>query len=239
MCGEVGELQIVILAGGKATRLYPLTKRIAKSMVMIYGKPFLEHQIELLKRNKIDEIVLCVGTFSDQIMEYFGDGKKFGISIKYSIEKQDMLFGTAGALKNAENLLDRFFFVMYGDSYLPVDFHEILSYFEKSGKMGLMSVYKNDDKYDKSNVAIKNGMIEIYDKSGKNEDLSYIDYGLLVLKKETIDLLPKHKFVNLDFLLNKLIEKKELVAYKVTERFYEIGSFNGINDFENYIKSKN
>lgn len=232
-------MQIVILAGGKATRLYPLTKRIAKSMVMIFEKPFLEYQIELLKRNKIDELVLCVGTFSDQIMKYFGDGKKFGISIKYSLEKQNMLLGTAGALKNAENFLDKLFFVMYGDSYLPVDFHEIFSYFEKSGKMGMMSVYKNDNKYDKSNVAIKNDMVTIYDKSGKNKDLSYIDYGLLMLKKETIDLLPSHKFVNLDFLLNKLIEKKELGTYKVTERFYEIGSLNGINEFARYIKFKN
>jgi NDP-sugar pyrophosphorylase family protein len=231
-------LQIVILAGGRATRLYPITKTIPKSMVEIQGKPFFKYQLELLKKNKIYDIVMCVGTFADQIIEYFGDGKDFGVSIKYSIEKPEKLLGTAGAIKNAERLLDESFFVMYGDSYLPVDFAKISNEFSKRHKAGLMTVYENDGKFDKSNVAISNGIVTIYDKSGKFKDLRYIDYGLLVLEKKTIDSISSNEFVNLESILGKMIEKKELAAYEVNQRFYEIGSMSGIKDFEKYLDAQ-
>lgn len=228
-------MQIVILAGGKATRLYPLTKTIPKSMVQIHGKPFFAYQIELLKKNNINDIIMCVGTFADQIKRYFGDGKDFGVSIRYSVEEPNNLLGTAGAIKNAQKYLDDSFFVMYGDSYLPVDFTRIFDEFSGIRKMGLMTVYKNDGRFDKSNVAIGNGIVTVYDKSGRFKDLRYIDYGLLVLEKQVIDFIPSNEFVNLEFVLNKLIEKEELASYEVAERFYEIGSRSGIKDFENYL----
>ena len=231
-------LQIAILAGGKATRLYPTTKTISKSMIKICRKPFFTYQIELLKKNNINNIVMCVGTFSEQIVNYFGDGKKFGVSIKYSVEKPNNLLGTAGALKNAQEYLDDTFFVTYGDSYLPIDFSIISDTFKKSGKLALMTVYKNNNNFDTSNVAINANLVTIYNKSAKDKNLEYIDYGLLILKKQVLDIIPSHKFVNLDFLINKLIEKTELLAYEIKERFYEIGSIDGIKDFENYIKSR-
>ena len=226
------------MAGGKATRLYPVTKTVPKSMIKIYGKPFFTYQIELLKKNNINNIVMCVGTFSEQIMDYFGDGKKFGVSIKYSIEKPNNLLGTAGALKNAQQYLEDAFFVMYGDSYLPINFNIIYDTFEKSGKLALMTIYKNNNNFDTSNVAINDNLVTIYDKFDTNKNLEYIDYGLLILKKQVLGIIPPRKFVNLDFLINKLIEKKELLAHEIKERFYEIGSLDGIKHFENYIKSK-
>ena len=116
-------MQIAVLCGGQATRLYPITKTIPKSMVLVAGKPFLEHQIYLFKKNKIFDIVLCAGFLADQIEEYFGNGKKFGVNIKYSVEKEKL--DTGGALKNAIHLLDDQFFIIYGDSYLTIDYRPI------------------------------------------------------------------------------------------------------------------
>lgn len=207
-------------------------------MIEFFGKPFLTYQIELLRKNNVNDIILCVGTFSKQIIDYFGDGKNSGVSINYSIEKPDKLLGTAGALKQAQEHLEEDFFVMYGDSYLPINFNDIFNEFKKSGKLGLMTVYENNNKFDKSNVAVHDGVITLYDKSGENKSLKYIDYGLLVLNKQTLELVPSNEFVNLDFLINELIEKNELYSYEVNERFYEVGSLSGMEDFKNYIKSK-
>ena len=228
-------MQIVILAGGKATRMYPMSKTIPKSMIEINGKPFLEHQIDLLKKNQITQIVLCVGNLSKKIIDYFGDGKKFGVSIKYSIEEDDNLFGTGGALKNAQSLLNDEFFVMYGDSYLPINFRNIDNYFQKSKKIGLMTVYKNENKFDKSNISTQGDIVSAYDKTGKNQDLKFIDYGLLVFKKKILDFIPSNQQVDLEIPLKQLIKEKSLGFFEVKERFYEIGSLSGIKDFENYI----
>lgn len=231
-------MQIVILAGGKATRLLPLTKTIPKSMIEIHGKPFLLHQIELLTKNNVNDIILCVGKSSKQIIDFFGNGEKFHVSMQYSIENEDCLLGTAGALKNAETKLDDNFFVMYGDSYLPINFRDIFGEFIKSDSLGLMTIYRNEQKFDKSNISVRDGIITSYYKSGKNDNLDYIDYGLLVLSKKTLDLIPSNDFVDLDFLINALIEKNELASYEVKNRFYEIGSFSGIEDFKNFIDVK-
>jgi N-acetyl-alpha-D-muramate 1-phosphate uridylyltransferase len=230
-------LQVVILAGGKGTRLFPLTQTMPKNMIEIRGKPFLSYQIELLKKNNIYDIVICVGFFAKQIVNYYGDGKNFGVNIRYVFEKPDNLLGTAGALKNAEQYLKDEFFVMYGDSYLPVDFRAIFKEFVRWGKLGLMTVYKNANKFDKSNTSIANGLVTRYERLRKKSDLEYIDYGLLVLKKEVLKNIPSKKFVDLDFIINHLIKEKELVANEVTQRFYEIGSFSGIKDFEKYLDS--
>ncbi len=230
-------MQMVILAGGKATRLHPVTKTIPKSMVKIHGKPFLGYQLELLKKNKITDIVLCLGMFSQQIIDYFGDGKDYGASIKYSIEEPDNLLGTAGALKKAENLLNDIFLVMYGDSYLPIDFMRVSKAFQKSKKDSLMTVYKNNNRFDKSNVITDGKTVLSYDKSGKNQSLSHIDYGLLVFKKSVLDIISLNEFKNLDYLITELIDRKQMAAYEVNQRFYEIGTPAGITDFENYIKN--
>ncbi len=229
-------VQIVILAGGKATRMYPMTKTIPKSMIEINGKPFLEHQIDLLKKNQITNIVLCIGNLSKQISDHFGDGAKFGVSIKYSIEEDDDLLGTAGALKNAQNLLNDEFFFMYGDSYLPISFRDIQIFFRKSNKIGLMTVYKNENKFDNSNISIQGDVVSAYDKTGKTQNLQFIDYGLLVFKKKILDFIAPNQQIDLETPIKQLIKEKSLGFYEVKERFYEIGSISGIKDFENYIQ---
>jgi len=226
-------MQIAILAGGLATRLQLLTERIPKSMIMIEGKPFLQYQLEFLKKGRVTNIVLCVGYLSEQIETYFGDGKRFCVDIKYSRERERLL-GTAGALKNAEGLLEEEFFVVYGDSYLFLNFKEVLGHFQKFNKSALMVVYKNDDKYDKSNVVVENGMIKKYDKKHKTEDMIYIDYGVSILRKKVLDMIPRNEVYSLEELVPALINQNEMLAFETSERFYEMGSYRGLEEFKNY-----
>jgi NDP-sugar pyrophosphorylase family protein len=228
--------QIVVLAGGKATRLYPLTKDIPKSMVKINSSPFINHQINLFKKNNIRDVVLCIGVFSDQIIDHVGDGSKFGVSVQYSIENEKKLLGTLGALIKAYDLLSDVFFVTFGDSYLEVNYQKIYDKFLHSNKMGLMTVYKNNNKHVASNTTIENGMVTKYDKSN-NCDFEYVDYGISIFRKDVLDFFPKNTNLDLTLLNQKLISIGELAAYEVEQKFYEIGSFKGIKDLENHLQS--
>lgn len=230
-------MQVAILAGGLATRLRPITETIPKAMVPIHGKPFLEYQIDFLKKNGVKELVLCVGYLSEQIEQFFGDGHTRGVSIRYVYDGKTLL-GTAGALKRAEDQLDEDFFVMYGDSYILLDFQEVYSYFRKSQKLALMVVYKNDNKYDTSNVAVENGMVTRYDKKNSSGDLVLIDYGVLVFNKKVLELIPENQVCPLEDIINTLIQKKELAAYETKNRFYEIGSHKGMDEFTQYIQKR-
>jgi len=230
-------MQTVILAGGLATRLRPVTEKIPKLMIKICGKPFLEYQIELLKDNGIFDVVLCLGYLGFQIKEYFGDGKRFGVEIKYS-EDGEKLLGTAGALKKAERYLKDQFFLLYGDSYLPFDYQEIERYFDPQDFGAMMVVYKNENRFDRSNVVVENGEIKVYDKKNQTKDMVYIDSGLSILRKEVLKMIPENSFFDLEKLYQKLIEEKKLAAYETKQRFFEIGSFAGLEEFENLIKGR-
>ena len=227
-------MQVAILAGGLATRLGALTKQRPKSMVTVRGKPFLEYQLELLRTAGIEDIVMCIGHLGEQIERQFGNGRKHGVRIEYSFD--DSPLGTAGALKKAEALLNDTFFTMYGDSYLFVDFTTIMSDFKSQNKLALMTVYRNCDQYATSNTVVERGLVKRFSKKEKTEDMVYIEYGVNIFKKEALKLIPESQFYSLDDLFPKLIEKKELLAFEVKERFYEIGSLQGLKEFEEHIK---
>jgi NDP-sugar pyrophosphorylase family protein len=229
-------IQVVILAGGFATRLGELTINRPKSLVDILGKPFLAYQLELLQAGGIIDIVLCTGHLGKQIQETFGDGSKYGVRIRYS--QEDKPLGTAGALKNAESLLYDTFFVMYGDSYLSLDFPKITSYFSLHNKLGLDTVFNNNDSYDKSNIVIKDNLVAKYSKTEKTKDMIYIDYGAAIFKKEALQLIPKNCFSSIEELFLRLIEREQLLAFEVKERFYEIGSPQGLKDFEAFARHR-
>jgi NDP-sugar pyrophosphorylase family protein len=228
-------MQIVILCGGLATRLYPVTQKIPKSMVEIDGRPFLEYQIELLKRNGIFDLVLCVGNFSEQIEQHFGNGEKFGVKIQYSHDGAN-LAGTGGALKKAEDLLEDEFLVMYGDSYLPFDFQKAITFFKEKGKQGLMTVFHNANKYEPSNVEVEGDLVKIYSKKEKTPKMEHIDYGLSIFKKETLKILPSDGASDLSVLHLALIAEKQLLAFSVDQRYYQVGSFDGLEEFKVYIR---
>jgi NDP-sugar pyrophosphorylase family protein len=156
----VEKIPVAILAGGLATRLRPITEKIPKSLVPVAGKPFLAHQLELLHSRGIRRAVLCIGYLGEMIQHEFGDGAKFGVKLDYSFDGQKLL-GTGGAIKRALPLLADEFFVLYGDSYLPVDYAPIAQFFHQSGKPGLMTVFRNEGKFDTSNVVLAEGEIKV------------------------------------------------------------------------------
>jgi len=230
------KIQVVILAGGMATRLGELTKNRPKSLVAIQGKPFLAYQLELLKDHEISDIVLCIGHLGGQIRKAFGDGSNYGVHLTYSLEDEPL--GTAGALKNAAPYLNDTFLVIYGDSYLLLDFVKIYAYFLTQQKLSLDTVFRNNDAFDASNIVIRDNMVEGYSKSEKTPDMVYIDCGAVIFHKEVLQLIPEDHFYSLEELFLRLIEKEQLLAFEVKERFYEIGSPQGLKDFEAFIQRR-
>jgi len=232
----IDNAQIVVLAGGLATRLAHLTQNQPKSMVNINGKPFLQYQLELFKKNGITRVLICLGHLGEQIESYFENGSRFGIDITYSYENKPL--GTAGALKNAERLLDDRFFTIYGDSYVSLDFSDVWGYFQSRNKLALMTVYKNNNLFDTSNTVIRDSLVLKYNKHEKAADMNYIEYGVNIFRKDVLSGIPEDRFYELGDVFTPLIEDEQLLAYEVTERFYEIGSLNGLTDFKTYIGGK-
>ena len=228
---------LVLIAGGLATRLRPITQTIPKALIDINGKPFIEHQLELLEKNGIKEVIICAGYLGEQIEDFVGDGSAFGIKVRYSFDG-DKLLGTGGAIKKALPFLSNEFFVMYGDSYLNVDYCDVAGFFLKNDKKALMTVLKNDGQWDKSNVICKSGQIVNYDKKNTVPEMDYIDYGLGILRKVVFDDIKDDEVVDLAEIYKKLVNEKQLLGYEVKERFYEIGSFQGIEETKAYLLKK-
>ncbi len=223
-------MQMVILAGGLGTRLRPLTAQLPKCMLPVGGRPFLEHQIELLRRHGIRDIVLCVGYLAEAIVDHFGDGHRLGVHLSYSWER-DGLLGAAGALKNAEPLLAHEFLVTYGDSYLPLDYCSVMRRFRQSDRLALMVVYRNDNRWQPSNVAVRDGLVVAYDKERRGDGLAYINYGLLALRKRALRLIPEGTPCPEEEFYRQLIGRGQLLAQETSHRFYEIGSPQGLAEF--------
>jgi NDP-sugar pyrophosphorylase family protein len=224
-------VQVVILAGGLASRLRPLTEKIPKSMLTVSGKPFLEHQIALLRSHGVTDVVLCVGFLAHMIEDYFGDGSRFGVRLSYSQEGAPLL-GTGGAIRKAAPLLQDIFAVAYGDSYLMVDYADLFRSFRASGYPAAMVVYRNEDRWDRSNVVVEGERVAFYSKDERPPNTVYIDAGVSILRKDTLRLLPPGDPVGLDHLMRDLTRQGLLGAYETQQRFYEIGSFSGLEELQ-------
>jgi len=230
-------LPIAILAGGLATRLRPLTEHIPKSLIQVAGKPFAVHQIELLRQNNITQIVLCVGYLGEQIQATLGDGRRWGVRLTYVFDGPTLL-GTGGALRRARPWLGEAFLVMYGDSYLECDYAAVERAFLSSGKLGLMTVFRNDDQWDRSNVLFHEGRIVRYDKRQRVPEMQHIDYGLGALRAQALDAYPEGTVLDLATIYQDLITRDELAGFEVTRRFYEIGSETGLKETQQYLSHK-
>jgi NDP-sugar pyrophosphorylase family protein len=227
----------VILAGGLATRLQPLTQNIPKALIQVADHPFLWHQLMLLKRRGVRSIILLVGHLGEMIVERFGDGSALELSIQYCFDGP-ILLGTAGAIRKALPLLPPRFFVLYGDSYLTCDYEAIESAFACSGAPALMTVYRNQGRFDTSNVEFDGKNILRYDKKAHSDGATHhIDYGLGAFDREVFSQVPEGEVCDLASVYQKLLKAHRLAAYEVYERFYEIGSPDGLRDTEAYIKS--
>ncbi len=225
----------IILAGGLATRLRPLTDSIPKALVDINGEPFIAHQLRLLRKQGVTEIILSIGYRGEMIKDYVGDGQRFGVNVTY-VEDGPQLLGTGGAIKNALNTINNnSFFVLYGDSYLPCDYTAVQKYFVSTGKLGLMTVFHNEDKWDASNIEFLNNEIVTYDKKNKTPQMRYIDYGLGLLSKESFMLVQDQDEFDLASFYQLLLKKHQLAAFEVKERFYEVGSLTGIDELSYYF----
>ena len=227
-------LPVAILAGGLATRLRPITERTPKVLVPVAGKPFLAHQLELLRAQGITRVVLCLGHLGQRVRQAFGDGQAHGLKLQYSFDGP-VLLGTGGALKQALPLLGETFFVLYGDSYLPIDFRPVAAAFESSGKLGLMTVYENEGRYDTSNVVFAEGAIQVYDKKNRLPEMRHIDYGLCVFRAAAFDQWRADTPFDLAEVLQRLVTRKQLAGYEVRQRFYEIGSHAGLAELEAWL----
>lgn len=228
--------QMVILAGGMATRLYPVTKTIPKAMLDINGEPFIAHQLRLIKKKGISDVLICAGYLGEQIKDYVKEGQTFNLNVQYSFDGEKLL-GTAGALRKAVHYLADDFYIMYGDSYLDVDYEDIYRVYGESNKDGIMTIIENRNMWDKSNVLYEEGKIVLYDKKQHNDKMHFVDYGLSILKNEEIRKLPENDISDLSEVFKKMVQEQRMAAYIETKRFYEIGSVAGIEETKQYIKT--
>ena len=231
------DLPVAILAGGLATRLRPLTETIPKSLVEVAGRPFLAHQLEQLAEQGLKNVVLCVGHLGEMIERDFGDGADYGIHLQYSFDGPTLL-GTGGALRRALPMLGEAFYVLYGDSYLPVDFIEVGRAFLDADREGLMTVFRNEGLYDTSNVWFENGSIRCYDKKIRLPEMHHIDYGLSLFKSDAFRKIGSEEKVDLADIMQDLLAAGQLSACEVKERFYEIGSHSGLAELNLLLASK-
>ena len=223
---------MAILAGGLATRLQPLTATMPKSLVPVAGEPFIAHQLRMLARKGVRRVVLCTGHMGDRIREFVGDGSQFGVSVGYSPDGP-VLLGTGGALRQAAPLLGEAFLVLYGDSYLDCDYAGACEAFLRSGKDALMTVFRNQGQWDASNVLFEAGRIVRYSKTERSAAMAHIDYGLGAMRTAALEsVVPAGSACDLATLYGEMLKRGELAAYEVSERFYEVGSFDGIRELE-------
>jgi N-acetyl-alpha-D-muramate 1-phosphate uridylyltransferase len=232
-------LTVAILAGGRATRLGSMTENTPKSLIELSGEPFVAHQLRLLQAKGVRRVVLCVGHLGALIQRAIGNGSRFGLQVDYSFDGSTLL-GTAGAIRNALPKLGESFFVMYGDSYLPCDYAAIARdfesrNFESEAVLGLMTVFRNDGKWDASNVEFASAQIIAYSKTHRTARMSYIDYGLGVFRAEAFENVPAGKPCDLAEVYAYLLQRKQLAAYEVHERFYEIGSPAGLRETAEFL----
>ena len=232
---ELADFPTAILAGGLATRLGSLTENIPKSLMQVSGRPFLAHQLALLRNQGIKRVVLCVGHLGKMIKAEFGNGGNFGVGLEYSFDGP-RLIGTGGAVRKALPLLGDHFFVMYGDSYLPIDFEPVASAFCESGKAALMTVFRNENRWDTSNVQFENGRILEFSKGRPTAAMHHIDYGLSVFSARAFAATPEA--FDLSELMGRLLAEEELAAHEVEKRFYEIGSPGGLVELDKFLKQQ-
>src|SRR5580692_3622134 len=228
---------VAILAGGLATRIHPMTQNLPKALLSIAGKPFIFHQLELLRKQGADRVVLCVGHLAEQVVAAVGNGRQFGLAIQYSFDGRELL-GTGGALMQALPLLGESFFVLNGDSYLRCSLVEIQTAFERAGRPALMTVLRNDGRWDRSNVVFRNGEVIEYDKTRWRSDMTHIDFGISVLSSSVFSRYGEPRAFDLADICRDLARIGQLAAVEVSDRFYEVGSVQGIQDTEAYLSDQ-
>lgn len=236
-------LQCVILAGGLGTRMRPVTETIPKALITVRGVPFVDWQLRYLEGQGVRRVVFSIGYRGGMLRRHVGDGSRFGLQVTW-VDEGTQLRGTGGALRLAldEGALDEAFFVLYGDSYLPISMLEVETAWRRSGLPALMTVMRNENRWDSSNAIFADGLVTLYDKKRPEElreQLRWIDYGLTVLTRAALaEGINQGGYADLAELLRGLSLAGRLAGFEVTERFYEAGSPDGLRDLEDYFSRR-
>jgi NDP-sugar pyrophosphorylase family protein len=225
---------VALLAGGLAKRMRPLTEEIPKALLDVAGEPFIFHQLRLLSDRGAGEVVVCAGYLGEMIRQAVGGGERFGLTIRFSFDWPTLL-GTAGAIRQALPLLGEAFFVQYGDSYLTCDYGEVQESFRESGRLGMMTVFRNFGQWDRSNVEYEDGRLLTYDKKNQTARMHHIDYGLGLFRRQAFDPVPADRPSDLAELYRDLLGRGELASFEIKERFYEIGSPAGLEELRQHL----
>jgi NDP-sugar pyrophosphorylase family protein len=228
---------VALLAGGLGKRLRPITEQVPKAMLDVAGEPFIAHQLRLLRRERIQRVVICTGYLADQIEDYVRDGSGFGLSVRYQIDGPNLL-GTGGALRNALHQLGDEFLVMYGDSWLDTAYAPIVDAFRASGQPALMTVFRNQNQWDHSNVWFEAGRIRLYDKREQLPQMQHIDWGLSTVRADALASQPAGAPFDLAEVYSSLSRNGKLAGYEVSTRFYEIGSVEGLRETDALLRKR-
>lgn len=231
------EVPAALLAGGLGTRLGPSSLDLPKALVPVAGRPFIDHQLGLLRRNGVRRVVLCLGHRGEAVEAHLGDGAGHGLVLAYSYDGGSLL-GTGGALRRAAPLLGPLCWVFYGDSYTDIDLPTVLGAFEASDAWGLMTVLRNEGRWDRSNALFQAGRLLRYDKRAPSPDMAHIDYGVALLRREGLERIPPEGPYDLADLYHDLVDEGRMIGFEVTRRFYEIGSPEGLEETRAYLEGR-
>jgi N-acetyl-alpha-D-muramate 1-phosphate uridylyltransferase len=234
---DISRIPVALLCGGLATRLGAITRAVPKALVDVAGRPFIDHQLDLLQRTGVRQVVLCVGHLGEQIQQHVGDGSSRGLIIRYSYDG-DAPVGTGGALRWAAPMLGEVFWVMYGDSYMEIDYRAVLEYFAASEALGLMTVIRNNDRWDRSNVIFRDQKLLRYDKTDRSPEMNFIDYGVQLLTRRAITRIPIGAKADLADLYRQLVSERKMVGFEVKNRFYEIGTPQALEETRRYLQGE-
>jgi NDP-sugar pyrophosphorylase family protein len=234
---DLASVPVAILAGGRATRLRPLTDTVPKALVEVAGRPFIDHQLALLRRQGLRRAVLLLGHLGAQVEAHLGDGTGTGISLAYSHDGPTPL-GTGGALRRALPLLGAEFFVLYGDAYLDIDYAAMLGDFRTRPEPALMAVLRNDGRWDRSNVLFRGGRLVRHDKQAPTPEMRHIDYGVALLRRAAALHIPPDRPSDLATLYRDLAASGMMAGHEVERRFYEIGSAAGLEEARAHLAAR-
>ena len=232
----LADVPVAILAGGRATRLGPLAADVPKALIPVAGRPFVDHQLHLLQRKGVRKVVFCVGHLGGQIEAHVGDGARFDLHVRYSYDGARLL-GTGGAVRQALPMLGPLCYVIYGDSYLDIDYAAVLDHFQGRTEPALMTVFRNGGRWDTSNVYFRDGEVVRYDKRQPDREMAYIDYGASLYRASALAQIPPDEPYDLGDLSHALAAEGLLAGYEVLQRFYEVGSVSGIHETEAYLRA--
>lgn len=231
------DVPVALLAGGMATRLQPVTRDIPKAMVEVAGRPFIDHQLDLFQRHGVRRVVLCLGHLGQQVESHVGNGARYGMSVTYSHDGPELL-GTGGALRRALPLLGDLFWVIYGDSYVDIDFAAVLAAFASTKAASLMTVLQNDGQWDRSNVIFEEGRLVSYDKHRSDARMRHVDFGVALLRRSAAERIPPARQYDLSELYTRLVADGQMIGFEVTNRFFEIGTPASLDETREYLGAR-